>query len=136
MKVERIRLRRWPPWPWWSIVLPALWLALGGATLILSSRTGRPVQLCLFKHFTGYPCPTCGFTRGTLSFLHGHPIRAWLYNPLLFSFLGVFAAVVAARVLFGRGLAIHLSGNERKVAWATMIVLFVANWFYVIRCVG
>lgn len=136
MKVECIQLRRWPPWPWWSIVLPMLWLALGGITLLLSARMGRPVQLCLLKHFTGYPCPTCGFTRGTLSFLQGHPIRAWLYNPLLFSFLGVFAAVVAARVLFGRGLAIHLSGSERRIAWATMIVLFVAHWFYVIRCVG
>lgn len=94
------------------------------------------MQLCPLKRLTGYPCPTCGFTRGTLSFLQGHPIRAWLYNPLLFSFLGVFAAVVAVRVLFGRRLAIQLSGSERKVAWATMIVLFVANWLYVIRCVG
>ena len=123
MKLECIQLRRWPGWPWWSIFLPVLWLALGGVTLLLSARTGRPVQLC-------------GFTRGTLSFLQGHPIRAWLYNPLLFSFLGVFAAVVAVRVLFGRRLAIQLSGSERKVAWATMIVLFVANWLYVIRCVG
>ncbi len=136
MKLECIQLRRWPGWPWWSIFLPVLWLALGGVTLLLSARTGRPVQLCPLKRLTGYPCPTCGFTRGTLSFLQGHPIRAWLYNPLLFSFLGVFAAVVAVRVLFGRRLAIQLSGSERKVAWATMIVLFVANWLYVIRCVG
>ena len=136
MKVECIQLRRWPGWPWWSIVLPLLWLALGGVTLLLSARSGRPVRLCLLKRLTGYPCPTCGFTRGTLSFLQGHPIRAWLYNPLLFSFLGVFAAVVAVRILFGWGLAIHLTGSERKVVWAAMIVLFVANWFYVIRCVG
>ncbi len=136
MKVKYIQLRHRPGWPWWSVVLPALWLALGSVTVLLSARTGRAVQLCLLKRFTGYPCPTCGFTRGTLSFLQGHPIRAWLYNPLLFSFLGVFTAVVAVRILFGKGLAIHLSGGERKTFWAIMAVLFVANWLYVVRCMG
>lgn len=136
MKVGCIQLRRWPGWPRWSILLPTLWLTLGSATLLLSASRGRPVQLCLLKRVTGCPCPTCGFTRGTLSFLQGHPIQAWLYNPLLFSVLGVFAGVVAVRMLFGRGLAIRLSGNECKVAWGAMIVLFVANWLYVTRCVG
>jgi len=92
--------------------------------------------LCLFKHFTGCPCPTCGFTRGTLSFLQGHPVQAWLYNPLLFSFLGAFGAAAGIRVLLGRGLHVHFTRGERKAGWAVVAVLFALNWLYVILYVG
>lgn len=136
MRAEWVRVRRWPPWPWWSVVLPALWLALGGMVVLLGAATGRAVQLCLFKHFTGCPCPTCGFTRGTLSFLQGHPIRAWLYNPLLFSFLGLFGAAVAIRILLGRGLHVRFTRAEYKAGWIVALVLFALNWLYVILCVG
>ncbi len=136
MRAEWVRVRRWPLWPWWSLVLPALWLALGGAVVLLSAATGRSVQLCLLKHFTGCPCPTCGFTRGTLSFLHGHPVQAWLYNPLLFSFLGAFGAVVAMRILLGRGLRVHFTRAECKAGWMVAVVLFALNWLYVILYVG
>jgi hypothetical protein len=136
MKIEWVQVRRRPPWPWWSVVLPALWLTLGGAVVLLSAATGRAVQLCLFKHATGCPCPTCGFTRGTLSFLQGHPVQAWLYNPLLFSFLGVFGAAVAARILLGRGLRVHFTRAEYKAGWIVAVVLFALNWLYVILYVG
>jgi len=136
MKVECIQLRRWPGWPWWSIVLPALWLALGGVTLVLSARTGRPVRLCLLKRFTGYPCPTCGFTRGVLSFLQGHLLQGWLCNPLLFSFLGVLMTAVGIRVLFGRSLDVHVTPRERTAAWLAALLLALVNWLYVILYVG
>jgi hypothetical protein len=136
MRAEWVQVRRLPPWPWWSIFLPALWLTLGGTVVLLGASTGRAVQLCLFKYFTGCPCPTCGFTRGTLSFLQGHPVQAWLYNPLLFSFLGAFGAAVGIRVLFGRGLHVHFTHGERKAGWVVVTVLFTLNWLYVILYVG
>ncbi len=136
MKVAWVPLTRWPAWPWWSVVLPALWLTLGGIVVLLSAATGRAVQLCLFKHFTGCPCPTCGFTRGTLSFLQGHPVQAWLYNPLLFSFLGVFGATVVLRILLGRGLHLHFTRAECRVGWVVAGALFALNWLYVILYVG
>ncbi len=136
MRLEPVQLKRWPGWPWWAILLPALWLALGAANLLLSAALDRPVQLCLLKHLTGWPCPTCGFTRGTLAFLHGHPVQGWWYNPLLFSALGLAAVAVAVRLLFGRGLHVHLTRRERIGAWLIAGVLFVANWLYVIRYVG
>jgi hypothetical protein len=120
----------------WAILLVALWLLLGGANLLLSAATKHPVQLCLFKRVTGFPCPTCGFTRGMLALLQGHPVQAWLYNPLLFSLLGITGGVLLVSLLTGKTLRITLTRRERLAGWAVLAVLFVANWFYVIRYVG
>jgi len=136
MKIEWIQVPRRPNWPWWAIVVPTLWLTLGSIVLWLAARAGQTPVLCLFKQLTGCPCPTCGFTRGSLSLLHGHPVQAWLYNPLLFTFLGAFAAIVFLRVISGRHPRVWLTHTERLAAWAIGVTLFAANWLYVIRYVG
>jgi hypothetical protein len=136
MKIEMVHVTRRPPWPLWAVLVVFVWLGLGTTIVCLSDYLNRPVQLCLIKRLTGYPCPTCGSTRGVLSLLHGHIVRAWLCNPLLFSVLGLFAAVTAVRVCFARGIKVSLTKNERMLAWILIIVLFFANWAYVIFYVG
>ena len=136
MRIELIHVTRRPPWPFWAVLLVLVWFISGVGTIWLSSRLERPVQLCLIKRLTGYTCPTCGFTRGALSLLHGHIIRAWLYNPLLFSVLGLFVAVTAIRVCFASSIKINLTKQERMLAWILAIALFFANWAYVIFYVG
>ncbi len=136
MKLEWTQVRRWPSWAWWSMVLPLLWLVLGGTVLLLGASSGRPLPLCLFKRLTGCPCPTCGFTRGVLSLLQGHPLQGWLYNPLLFSLLGVLTAGVGIRALFGRSLRVQVTPGERIAAWLAALLLALVNWLYVIRYVG
>jgi len=136
MKIEVVCVSRWPPWPLWAVVLVLLWLGLGGAAILLSRYLDRPVSLCLFKRLTGIACPTCGFTRGALNLLNGRLIQVWLCNPLLYSVLGLFFVVTVVRVLFGRAVRIHFTRVERIFAWIIAAVLFVANWAYVIFCVG
>jgi hypothetical protein len=136
MKIESVPSKRRPSWPWWAMLLPVLWMALGGADLLLSAATGRSVQRCLLRRLTGWPCPTCGFTRGTLAVLQGHPIQGWLYNPLLFSALGLLGVVLAVRLFLGRSLQVHLTRRERILAWLVAVVLLVANWLYVVCYVG
>lgn len=136
MNIELIHVARRPPWPLWAVLVVFVWLNLGATAIFLSAYLNRPVQLCLIKRLTGYPCPTCGFTRGALSLLHGHIVQAWLYNPLLFLVLGLFVAVTAIRVFFARGIKVSLTKNERLFAWLLVILLFFANWAYVIFYVG
>ena len=136
MIVQHVQRGQWYTRARWPVLLAGLWAGLGISVLALSRHLGRPVQLCLFKRVTGVPCPTCGFTRGVFSLLRGHPVEAWLCNPLLFSFLMVLGSAVAARVLFGQGLEIRLAHRERIACWTVVSVLFVANWLYVIRYVG
>jgi hypothetical protein len=71
-----------------------------------------------------------------MNLLYGRFVQAWLCNPLLYSVLGIFFAVTAVRLVAGRTVRIHLSPAERIVAWIVAVVLFVANWAYVIFCVG
>ena len=136
MKIALVRSSRKLNWPWWVLGVVVVWSALGIAAILLSRHLGRPVQLCLIRRTTHVPCPTCGLTRGVLCLLRGEPIRGWLYNPLLFSALIVFAGLTAVRVAFGRVLSIEFSRTERRIAWLLAILLFFANWAYIIIYVG
>ena len=53
-------------------LLVCRWLLRGGGLL------------CLFHELTGLYCPGCGSGRAALALLHGHPLRAFGHNPLLF----------------------------------------------------
>lgn len=136
MRMQVVRVSRSPQWPLWAVLIVLLWMALGAATVLLSSYSGKYVELCLFKRLTGFPCPTCGLTRGVICALHGHIIQAWLYNPLLFSVLTILFVVYAARLILARTLKIHLTRSERIIAWILAVVLLLANWAYVIFYIG
>jgi hypothetical protein len=136
MKIGMIHVSRRPPWPLWAVLIVLVWSALGSALVWLSAYFHKPVELCLVKRLTGVACPSCGFTRGALSLLHGHIAQAWLYNPLLYSVLALFSAAMAVRIIWGRRVSICLTGTERKAAWIVAGALFVANWIYVIFYVG
>ena len=42
----------------------------------------KSVEVCLMKHATNIPCPSCGSTRSVVSLIHGEFIDALLINPL------------------------------------------------------
>lgn len=136
MRIELVQVCRRPAWPLWAVLIVLTWSALGALAIWLSTHFGRTVELCLIKRFTGIACPTCGFTRGVLSLLHGHAVQAWLYNPLLNSALALFFAATVIRVIFARGVQISLTRAERSVAWIVAVALFFVNWAYVILYVG
>jgi hypothetical protein len=136
MKIEVVHVSRRPQWPLWAVFIVLAWLGVGVVSLLLSAHLNKPVLLCLLKRLTGVACPTCGFTRGALSLLSGQFGRAWLYNPLLYSVFALFFIATAMRVFFARGIQIHLTRTERSIAWVSALVLFFANWAYVIFCVG
>jgi len=136
MKIEMIHVSRRPPWPLWAILIVLVWSALGVVLVWFSAHFHQPAQLCLVKHITGLPCPTCGFTRGALSLLSGHPAQAWFYNPLLYSAFALFFSATAFRIITARSLRVNLSNKERSAAWILVGVLFFANWVYVVICVG
>ncbi len=136
MKIEVIHVSRWPRVPLWAILLAIVWAVLGWACVGLSAWFNRSVDLCLFKNFSGIACPSCGFTRGFLSLIGGNFTQAWLFNPLLYSLVILFGVVFLVRLIFAKTVRISLIGPERKVVWLIAACLLLANWGYVIFCIG
>ena len=136
MKIEVVQVCRRPPWPLWAVSIVLGWMGLGAAAVLLIAHLDRTVELCLIKRCTGIACPTCGFTRGVLSVLQGHVVRAWLYNPLLFSVLGILFAATAVRLILARSMRVRLTNTERQIAWILSFVLLFINWAYIIFYVG
>jgi len=56
-----------------------IWLYLG----ITTNKTEmNSVDVCLIKHVTNIPCPSCGSTRAIISLTKGKFIEAFMINPL------------------------------------------------------
>lgn len=47
---------------------------------------------CIFHQVTGLLCPGCGSLRALHQLLHGHPVVAFQFNPLLVAALPLLAA--------------------------------------------
>jgi len=120
---------------------PPLGAIFGSIGVVAAAAVGLlhldriPISLCLFKAFTGLPCPTCGTTRalGRLFALDfGGAMRM---NP----FTTVLAVVVAAWALADlallprrRALDVEVSPRLGFALRVGALALFLANWVYLV----
>jgi len=108
-----------------GVALAAIWLWLA-----------LPWPVCWFHEFTGEPCATCGATRATIAFLHGHFLDAFRWNPLVF--VGCAAAALydlyAIAVLLAgrRRLRVIFSGAEKRAFRFSAIGVLLLNWVYLL----
>jgi len=136
MKLQIVRVPRRPGWPLWAVLVVLAWGAMVYATHYLMGKTGNHASTCIFKRVTGYPCATCGATRGVVAFIDGDIIGGWLLNPLLFTILAIVVADLILRLATGKAIRFVLSKREKRGAWIILAVVFVANWAYIIRYIG
>ena len=109
-----------------SLGLAAVWLTLG-----------LPWPRCAFYDLTNLPCVTCGMTRCSIQFFHGHFLAAFKWNPLVFTALcgviGFDAYAVAMLVTRAPRLRIHLSTQREKTFLRASVVSALAlNWIYLL----
>jgi len=52
----------------------------------------KETSICLLKHFTNIPCPSCGSTRSLLSILNGNFLNGFFLNPLGYLLLAIMMA--------------------------------------------
>ena len=94
------------------------------------------VTLCMFKHVTGFPCPSCGITRSLLLLVDGNWTIAFWTNPL-----GYLAAVllimipgwiISDRIRRKESLFQFYQKAEeqlrKKIIFIPCLVLLMANW--------
>src|SRR5437870_13874882 len=116
---------------WLSASLASLGMAVAWFTL------GLPWPVCVFHELTGLPCVTCGITRCTIQFFHGHFVAALKWNPLVYTALcGVMAFVLYAfATLATRGPRLRISFSTRRAktfARVSIILAFALNWIYLL----
>lgn len=106
------------------------------ATLHLFSLIPSWFSVCLFKSFTGIPCPGCGTTRAGLAMLNGFIADALMINPLGSIFLIILtitSIILIADVFSGkprlekffRTAESHLKNPK---LWIPLVVVILANW--------
>lgn len=117
---------------------------LTGYTWLFFQYTNPPSQgsgICMLKHTTGIPCPSCGSTRAVLSILNGDLLQALYWNPLgfiLFLFLLVSPIWIMVDLIRNDDslLRIYIQAEllfrQKKIALPS-IALIILNWFWNIQ---
>lgn len=117
-----------------------LWLGVSLGSLAVAATwfaLGLPWPRCVFHDLTGLPCATCGATRSTIQFFHGHFLAALHWNPLVFAVLcglSIFDAYALA-VLIARAPRLriaHFNSTEKNIIRAAVITLLALNWIYLL----
>jgi hypothetical protein len=62
-----------------SCMVGYIWLYIGMTTNLTENKS---VEVCLIKHTTNIPCPSCGSTRSVISLANGKFSEALQINPL------------------------------------------------------
>lgn len=90
---------------------------------------------CLFRVWTGLPCPTCGATRTGIALSHFYFLDALFENPLFFM---IYAALflwgmnTILGVVTGKNVKFSLSGREKKRVQILLVSAIALNWLYLI----
>ncbi len=106
-----------------SLLLAPLWVKL--APLL---------PRCTFRHLTGFPCPTCGSTRAALALASGHPLEAFLWNPLVVILGALFVGgglLAPAWSLLRLPVPVLSTGAWRAIRVVALLAI-LANWAHLV----
>ncbi len=125
-------------WSWYHFFSIGILFLLAGARLLLALQSrglSIPLPFCLFRHYTGIPCGTCGSTRSFFALAQGQIVDAFFYQPLLMIFVGLtlFLALldISGWTFCRTQPGLTLAKKLRFPVWV-FILLFIVNWAYVI----
>jgi len=102
-----------------------------------SDRSGA-AEVCLVKHITGVPCPSCGSTRSVLTLMDGNIMKSLSINPF-----GLIIALIMITlppwILYDlttgkRSLPVFYSHSEaflrKRIVAIPLILLVLINWVW------
>lgn len=111
-----------------------VWLAMNW--LYPPAHHSKETSICLLKHFTNIPCPSCGSTRSLLTILKGNFLEGFYLNPLGFVLLVIMMAtpvwviydwICNSQTLFSFYKKSEQFLSKKTVAFPA-IILVLMNW--------
>jgi hypothetical protein len=104
----------------------------------INSNSSQEIGVCIIKHVTNIPCPSCGSTRSVLSLLKGNFTDALLSNPIGYllavimiaaPFWILFDYLKKKETLFNFYNKIESAFKRKKIAIPS-IFLILLNWVW------
>ena len=98
----------------------------------------KSVEVCLIKHTTNIPCPSCGSTRSIISLTKGNFVEAFDLNPIgyLVALIMLISPVwIISDVIFKKNSLFKcyqiIENHLKKPKYAIpLILLVIINWFW------
>lgn len=98
----------------------------------------KHIEVCLIKHLTNIPCPSCGSTRSIISFTKGDFLRSIHLNPIgvivaiimLLSPIWIIADITTGRKTlldFYRKIEIFVKKPQYAIP---LVLLVIVNWIW------
>ncbi len=96
------------------------------------------INVCLIKHFTNVPCPSCGSTRSVLSILKGDFLQGFYLNPFGYLLLLILTIVplwisydyIKQKNTFFQFYTRAETFLQQKKTAIPAILLVLVNWFW------
>ena len=97
-------------------------------------ESSRNITICIFKNLSGYPCPGCGITRGTIALFSGKFLQSFILNPMaiVINIMAITALVwMSIDLIKGKQSFEKASKFKLKPIWIIILILLVfANWYW------
>lgn len=112
-----------------------IWLYFNTSVLGPKNKT---FNVCLIKHLTNIPCPSCGSTRSVISLVKGNFVQAFKINPLgyiitiimlLAPLWIIFDFLTKRQTLFSFFKKLELYIQRPRYA-VPLIFLVIFNWIW------
>ncbi len=119
-----------------SCIAGCVWLFLNSSNHLVNNT--NEITVCMIKHITNIPCPSCGATRSVLSILQGEYLEALYWNPLGFILI-LIAVTIPIWITFDcatkKNSLVQFYNKaetilrQKKIAIPALF-LVLANWFW------
>ena len=132
MRLRWVACPRIPKIPWILVAVMIGYSFYVLAGIELGIWLGHPLETCAFHATTGLPCPGCGSTRAVLALLHGQPLTAFRFNPLIVGTGMLSMLYFLGRMLTGRRAQFQLSRVGFVAFLSLLATLVLANWIWLL----